>query len=63
MRVLIVDDHKLLADALKAVLETHGDIDVVGSAGSGATARELAASLRPDVILMDQCLPDASGLE
>lgn len=62
-RILIVDDHQLAREGLRAVL-TSGGMEVVGLAATGEEAVELAAELRPDVILMDVRLgPGIDGLE
>jgi DNA-binding NarL/FixJ family response regulator len=62
-RVLIADDHTLFAEALEAILDVDERIDVVGRARNGAEAVELAASLRPDVVLMDISMPVMDGIE
>ena len=62
IRVLFVEDHRLLADSLSALLRREPDIAVVGIAGSVAEAKELARN-RLDVVLMDYQLPDGTGAE
>jgi pilus assembly protein CpaE len=62
IRVLIVDDIPETRDHLTKLLGFEGDIDVVGSAASGAEALDLAASLLPDVVLMDINMPDMDGI-
>ena len=62
IRVLFVEDHRLLADSLSALLRREPDIAVVGVAGSVAEAKELARN-RLDVVLMDYQLPDGTGAE
>jgi DNA-binding NarL/FixJ family response regulator len=62
-RVLLVDDHPLFLDGVRAALSTAPDVDVVGEASTAAEAVELAGSLRPDVVLMDLNLPDRSGID
>lgn len=62
-RILIVDDHPLVAEGLHAVLEGYEDIEVVGVAGSAGVALEVARAARPDVVLMDFRLPDRTGAE
>jgi len=61
--ILLVDDHKVLRDGLRALLESEPDIRVVGEAGTGAEAITRTHILDPDVIVMDLGLPDMSGLE
>ncbi len=63
IRVLIADDHRLFAQALEAILATDDRIEVVGHAGDGAEAVELARSLEPAVILMDIEMPGMDGFE
>jgi len=61
--VLVVDDHALFAEALMLTLGIEERIEVVGSASSGAEAVSLAASMRPDVVLMDVHMPSMDGIE
>lgn len=63
IRVLIADDHRLVRAGVRSLLEGHADVEVVGEAGSGWEAIELATRLQPDVILMDIAMGDLSGLE
>jgi len=63
IRVLVVDDHAIVRDGIRALLGQADDIDVVGEAGGGRDAIALARSLSPDVILMDIAMPDLGGLE
>lgn len=66
LRVLIVDDSTLVREGLRAVLGTHSGsrkIDIVGEAGTVASAVETARSLKPDVVLLDVRLPDGSGID
>ena len=63
MRVLIVDDHALFAEALMLTLGIDPQIDVVGHASSGPEALTLARTLRPDVVLMDLHMPGMDGIE
>ncbi|MFJ4167048.1 response regulator [Microbacterium sp. NPDC089698] len=62
-RVLIVDDHAMLRAGFRTILDLQPDIEVVGEAGTGFEAVELAGSLLPDVITMDVQMPDMDGLE
>jgi two-component system, NarL family, response regulator LiaR len=63
IRILIVDDHAMFRDGLRAVLEPQEDMVLAGEASDAAGAIRLAAELRPDVILMDLHLPGRSGIE
>jgi DNA-binding NarL/FixJ family response regulator len=63
LRVLIVDDHRLFAEALEAILATDERIEVVGQAGDGSEAVELARRLGPDLVLMDVSMPVLDGFE
>jgi DNA-binding NarL/FixJ family response regulator len=60
--VLLVDDHALVRNGLRAVLDTTADCTVVGEAGTGEDAVELAADLQPDVVVMDLSMPGAGGV-
>jgi DNA-binding NarL/FixJ family response regulator len=63
VRVLIVDDHQMFADALVALLEIEDGVDVVASVGSGEEALEVCGPVRPDVVLMDIDLPGMDGIQ
>ncbi|MCC7358901.1 MAG: response regulator transcription factor [Anaerolineales bacterium] len=63
IRVLIVDDHQVVRQGLRTFLELHEDILVVGEAGDGRLAVELARRHAPDVVLMDLVMPALDGLE
>lgn len=63
IRILIVDDHPLIREGLRAVLETQPDLELVGEACDGYEAVRQALALKPDVILMDLALPRKDGIE
>ena len=64
IRILLVDDQKLITESFKVLLETEcGDFEVVGSAHDGAEAVEMAARLKPDIVLMDVRMPGMDGVE
>lgn len=63
IRLLLCDDHPLVADGLAAVLGMHDDIDVVGVAGSAAEAVAAVAEHEPDVVLMDYELSGPNGID
>lgn len=63
IRVLVVDDHTVLRDGLRYLLEAHGDIKIVGMAANGQDAVEQASQSCPDVILMDISMPVMNGIE
>lgn len=62
-RILIVDDHPLFRDGLRALLQRQSDFTVVGEADTVASAVRLAQETQPDVVLMDLSLPDGGGVE
>ena len=63
IRVLLVDDHAILREGVRALLAREADIEVVGEAGDGQEAVDQAAELNPDVVIMDIVMPRMSGLE
>jgi DNA-binding NarL/FixJ family response regulator len=63
VRVLIVDDHAIVREGIRALLAVDKDVQVVGEAGGGREAIELARRLAPDVVVMDIAMPDLGGLE
>jgi two-component system, LytTR family, response regulator len=63
MRVLIVDDEAPTRVRLKQMLASHSDVEVAGEAETGPQAMELAAQIRPDVILLDIQMPGSSGID
>jgi len=63
IRVLIADDHALVREGTRRVLETEADLRVIGEAADGAAAVSEAQRLRPDVIIMDVAMPITNGIE
>ncbi len=63
IRILLADDHPFFRDGVRVLLDSVADTEVVGEAGSGEQAIELAAALQPDVVLMDINMPDTNGIE
>jgi DNA-binding NarL/FixJ family response regulator len=63
LRVLIADDHLLFRDGLRALIASAEDMELAGEATTGDEAIELAASLQPDVILMDIQMPGVNGVD
>lgn len=63
IRVLIVDDHNLVRDGIRSMLEFVADVEVVGEAADGKEALEKVKALVPDVVLMDLAMPIMGGLE
>lgn len=62
-RVMIVDDHKIIREGLRALVGKQADMEVCGDAADGRSAVELAAEIKPDVIVMDLSMPDMNGIE
>ncbi|MBA3312397.1 MAG: response regulator transcription factor [Planctomycetaceae bacterium] len=63
VRVLIVDDHRIVRAGLIGLLSTRPEIDVVGEASDGFEAVDLAERLEPDVVLMDVTMPRLNGID
>ncbi|QVI23136.1 response regulator transcription factor [Nocardia tengchongensis] len=61
--VMLVDDHPMVREGLRGMLEAEADLTVSGEAGSGTEALALAATVRPDVVLMDLRMPGGDGVE
>lgn len=62
LRIMIVDDHPMVAEGIQSILESYDDVEVVGTLGDGRQAVDAAERLRPDVILMDLNMPNLGGL-
>ncbi|MEH7657403.1 response regulator transcription factor, partial [Bacillus velezensis] len=63
IKILVVDDHAFLRDAIRSILEDESDMNVVGEASSGDGVLEKVEECRPDCILMDINLPGKNGIE
>ena len=63
IKVLLVDDHAIMRDGIRAILSLHDDIDIVGEASEGQEAIEKTRELSPDVVIMDVAMPDMDGIE
>lgn len=63
VRIVLVDDHALMREGIRTILQLQGDLDVVGQAGSGEEAIEVVRRERPDVVCMDVEMPGIGGLE
>jgi len=61
--ILLVDDHKIMRDGLKAILRAHHSFRIAGEAASGVEAVQMARSLQPQVVVMDLSLPGLNGIE
>ena len=63
IRILLADDHSLVRQGFSMILEAQADMQIVGQAGNGREAVDLAAKLRPDVVVMDVAMPELNGIE
>jgi DNA-binding NarL/FixJ family response regulator len=63
IKLLIADDHAILRQGLRRILEAEPDMSVIGEAGTGADAVKRAKQLKPDVVIMDISMPDQDGIE
>ena len=60
---MLADDHTIVRQGLKLILSAHSDLHVVGEAANGREAVELAAKLKPDIVLLDVAMPELNGIE
>jgi DNA-binding NarL/FixJ family response regulator len=63
IRVFLADDHTMVRQGFRLILSSQPDIEIVGEAGNGREAVELAEKMNPDVIVMDVAMPDLNGIE
>lgn len=63
IKVLLVDDHKLVRQGIRSLLENEPDIEVIGEAGNGPEALELLGNSRPDILVADLMMPGMTGIE
>lgn len=63
VKILLADDHRLMRQGLRSMLEEQSGLEVVGEADDGRTAVKLAKELRPDVVIMDVTMPDLNGID
>jgi len=63
IRILLADDHAVVRQGFRMILAAQADMEIVGEAGNGRQAVELAGSLKPDVVVMDVAMPELNGIE
>ncbi len=63
IRILLADDHAVVRQGFKMILGAQPDMEIVGEAGNGREAVELAERLKPDVVVMDVAMPELNGIE
>ena len=63
LRIVLAEDHKVMREGLRIVLDREADLEVVGEADDGVTAVQLTRELRPDVVVMDLSMPGLDGLK
>jgi DNA-binding NarL/FixJ family response regulator len=63
IRILLADDHMIVREGMRSLLEKENDMDVVAVADNGRMALKLAGELRPDVVVMDIAMPEMNGIE
>ena len=63
IRIVIADDHKVVREGTREILQKEIDLEVVGEAGNGEEAVELVRTLKPDVVIMDVAMPKLNGIE
>ena len=63
IRILLADDHAVVRQGFKMILSAQPDMEIVGEAGNGREAVELAEQLQPDIVVMDVAMPELNGIE
>jgi two-component system response regulator NreC len=63
IRILLADDHRIMRDGLHALLMNESDIEVVAESSDGREALELTRSVKPDIVIMDMCMPGLNGID
>jgi two-component system response regulator NreC len=63
IRILLADDHAVVRQGFKMILNAQADMEIVGEAGNGREAVDLVETLRPDVVVMDVAMPELNGIE
>lgn len=63
IRIMLADDHSVVRQGFRRILESQGDMEIVGEASNGREAVELAGKLKPDLIVMDVAMPELNGIE
>jgi len=63
IRILLADDHGIVRQGTRSLLEKEADLQVIGEAEDGRSAVELAAAMKPDIVVMDIAMPQLNGLD
>lgn len=63
IRILLVDDHKILREGISSLVKGYDDMEVIGEAADGRTALRLVQELSPDIVIMDISMPDLNGID
>jgi len=63
IRILIADDHRIVRQGLKAMIDNHPQMEVVGECGDGKTALQMVEELTPDIVIMDITMPELNGID
>jgi DNA-binding NarL/FixJ family response regulator len=63
LKIIIADDHKIMREGLRTLLEKHADFQIIAESGDGRTTVRTADDLKPDLVVMDTIMPDLNGIE